>query len=298
MLGNLPLAHTQPADNALNARPAVYQPTTIPGVAIYVKTVEVPSAPVLDAMKMEVEELLSPLGIPIDWRNLDRVYKSAPDLAVLTLRGACDTSTQRPRPKDVLRLGWTHVSEGQVLPFAELDCDRLRWVIQKGLAGTTPNMRDLRMGKALGRIAAHELYHIFAHTMEHGSEGLTRASISPDELTMEECRFRTQDLRAMREGLANVRRVLSLVRGFSDGSRVSGQSIFQENGCSTCHGTRGQGTREGPALRRKLASLGSSDESIAKELARMYEVSGCKPPASPLDDNELGDLISYLKAIE
>jgi len=298
VLGYLPFALAQPADNTPNIGSTGYQPTTIAGLAIYVKTLEPSSATVIDAMKAEIEQLLRPLGMPIDWRQLDRVYVSAPDLAVLTLHGACDAGIQRQRPQDVFRLGWTHVSEGQILPFAELDCDRLRWVIQKDLLRTTVLIRDLRMGRALGRIAAHELYHIFAHTMDHGSEGLTKAAITRDELTMEECRFRPQDLHAMRLGLVNVRRVLSLVHGVADGSPVSGRSLFQENGCSTCHGIRGQGTREGPSLRGKVAGPGATDESIAKELARMYAVSGCKPPEPSLDEREIGDLISYLKAIE
>ena len=73
-------------------------------------------------------------------------------------------------------LGWTHVSDGAILPFSEIDCDRIREFVQKELLYWKPAEREEVLGRAMARVVAHELYHIFANTPHHGSDGVAKAA--------------------------------------------------------------------------------------------------------------------------
>jgi hypothetical protein len=42
--------------------------------------------------------------------------------------------------------------------------------------------RDRVLGRALGRVLAHELYHILSGTKRHSARGLAKASFAVDEL--------------------------------------------------------------------------------------------------------------------
>ena len=47
-------------------------------------------------------------------------------------------------------------------------------------------------GRALGRVLAHELYHIFARTCHHGQEGVAKTALSGKALISERSEGRTR----------------------------------------------------------------------------------------------------------
>src|SRR5690242_17312540 len=104
---------------------------TVP-FAIYTKFQKHPPRPVTEVMEKEVEAIISPLGLPIEWRPLDgsQVYGDTAELVIVTFRGDCDADSQARTVGQPSPLGWTHLSDGQILPFAEVDCDRIRGVIR------------------------------------------------------------------------------------------------------------------------------------------------------------------------
>jgi hypothetical protein len=62
--------------------------------------------------------------------------------------------------------------------------------------------RQKAFGIALGRVVAHELYHILARTTAHAGHGLAKASESLEELvTAGTMGFREEDSTAIRKGL-------------------------------------------------------------------------------------------------
>ena len=79
-------------------------------------------------------------------------------------------------------LGWTHISEGAILPFADIDCDGIRSFLQAGLLGARADTEKSMYGRAVGRVLAHELYHIFANTQHHGAGGVGKATYTVDNL--------------------------------------------------------------------------------------------------------------------
>jgi hypothetical protein len=59
-------------------------------------------------------------------------------------------------------------------------------------------------GRALGRVLAHELYHIFANTTRHGSDGVGREYYNVEDLLAAGFQFETRELLALKNSKAHV----------------------------------------------------------------------------------------------
>ena len=81
----------------------------------------------------------------------------------------------------------------QVTP--EVDCDRLRTVLRSDLEGRDASGWSLMFGRALGRVLAHEMYHVLAHTAKHGRTGVTKGALSARELTAPGLQIAAESLR-------------------------------------------------------------------------------------------------------
>ena len=137
---------------------------------------------VLSAMRREVEAIVIPAGIHLTWN-------SSPDagvysrIAVMRLQGRCrpEAAIQHDR-HDAEPLGQTQVVDGKVLPFADVRCDSVRKVIDRDLRAAPSADRDELLGRALGRVMAHELYHILLRIRSHGRSGLARPVLTSSDL--------------------------------------------------------------------------------------------------------------------
>jgi hypothetical protein len=160
------------------------------------------SAPVVNAMEREVESLLAHSHIRMNWvRNTDppRVYEL---LAVVTLRGACRPNAPVPAAiqfpvGDLEPLGQTQVVDGRVLPFADVRCDSVRKLIARGLYAKPSSEREDILGRALGRVMAHELYHILLRSRSHGTIGLARPVQTSADLIADRDNFAPADERKL-----------------------------------------------------------------------------------------------------
>jgi hypothetical protein len=96
---------------------------------------------------------------------------------------------------DVEALGQTQVVDGVVLPMADVLCDSVRKLIDRDMRSSPAFERDELFGRALGRVMAHELYHILLRTRDHGHDGLARPAQSSVELLAARNPFAEQDER-------------------------------------------------------------------------------------------------------
>jgi len=128
-------------------------------------------------MRGELQLLLSPAGINISWKTLaDRKSGENFDLvAVAAFDGSCADTEAVPTPA-LATLADTSIADGHVLPFFRIDCARL-----SGMLGS--RVESAIFGRALARLAAHELYHIIAQTTQHQDSGIAKASFSVRDLT-------------------------------------------------------------------------------------------------------------------
>ena len=171
-----------------------------PTIALYTQFEQAPPQPVMEALQEEVAAIMSPIGLRFEWRSL-RTAKGNEvfaELAVVTVTGRCDAGGLGLRSKIEGALGFTHISDGQILPFTELNCDRLRNFIQGDLVMVPDDEREPAFGRALGRVLAHELYHVFAHTTRHGS-GIAKEAYTVQDLVCEEFSFQRKESQMMRD---------------------------------------------------------------------------------------------------
>ena len=142
------------------------------------------SAPAVNEMKRELQNVLYDSGVEFSWRRADEISSSESfaNLVVVTFRGSCETKPfALPLADEPVALGYSHVSNGQVIPFAEVECDRIRSELRTTHALLGPD-GDRLLGRAMGRVLAHEIHHIIDHTRAHEHTGLFRKSLSPQDL--------------------------------------------------------------------------------------------------------------------
>lgn len=152
------------------------------------------------ALEDEVESIMGPLNRHFVWRSISGVkgHEISSELAVLTFKGSCNVESLVLKEIHPGALGWTHVSDGSILPFAEIDCDRIRLFLQKELLYRKPHERQEIFGRAVARVVAHELYHIFANTHHHASDGVAKAAYTATELLSDDFVFEEAQSKTLR----------------------------------------------------------------------------------------------------
>jgi hypothetical protein len=154
---------------------------------------------VLDAMKSELTSVMSDAAFGISFKPLRDVRSSDQfvQIVMVRFRGQCRMDGVRARHHWTNTLAFTHSTDGEVLPFAEVSCDRVRDAIHESM-WSRRSEHDRLLGRALARVVAHELYHVLANTLRHGSEGIARPQLSADDLLSEDLDFDRADLMKMR----------------------------------------------------------------------------------------------------
>jgi hypothetical protein len=142
-------------------------------------------------MKRELETVMKPLGYVPDWREVGNatVKDSFENLVMVDFRGRCLMEAADSPVQTNGALARTQVSDGTVLPFSEVECDQVRASLRSGW-GTQPRQSDLALGRALGRVVAHELYHVLIRTTAHSSDGIEKKSLSETELVSDQLQFK------------------------------------------------------------------------------------------------------------
>jgi hypothetical protein len=153
------------------------------------------------AMKREVASIVGESGIKVDWRFLADVHTSDSfeSLVVVRFHGACVM-----QPRDFMRdergyYAFTYVSDGDVLPFSEVECDKVANSIRPQMSRWQWRHRDSVLGRALGRVLAHELFHMLAKSQHHSGDGVTKSSLSPAQLVADRLPMNRADLEILKK---------------------------------------------------------------------------------------------------
>jgi hypothetical protein len=181
-----------------------------PRIGVFLDFDRDPSPSLIQAVKVEVGKVLAETGAQFSWRMLkaEPAPQTFDNLAVLRFRGNCRMgrlgttlgTTMEPE-KARLTLGSTDVAEGLVTAFSNVQCDKIVSCISGLLNSFCERDRDAAFGRALGRVVAHELYHMLAQTREHTHAGLTKALQSPFDLIRENFSIDRQAVQWLREHL-------------------------------------------------------------------------------------------------
>jgi hypothetical protein len=176
--------------------------TLSPAIALYTHFDQAPAPDVEDALHEELAAIMYPMGLRFEWRSLEHrgPNEVAVELAVINFKGRCGSSGLPDGADPGIALGWTHVSDGVILPFSDVDCNRIRTFVGKELAHRPTEERDLVLGRAMARVLAHELYHIFANTARHGNGGVGKSAYSVQELMSDRFTFDDKESNALLDG--------------------------------------------------------------------------------------------------
>ena len=147
---------------------------------------------VVKQMQVELGRTLRGAGAVLSW--LDETAAAQPfegRRITVTLLGECvgdllDGSNRGP-------LGWTKIEDGRVLPYVEIDCNRVRAEIAPDVLDADAVGREVSLGRALGRVLAHELAHVMRRDRGH-SGGLTKPALSSRDLLLGSLRLSAADL--------------------------------------------------------------------------------------------------------
>ena len=150
----------------------------------------------IEEMKREVASIMKDSGLQFQFKSLSEIgsEESFHDLIVVKFHGRCSMETSPVLFDERGPLAFTHSSDGEVLPFSEVACDRIKVSIRSAMFGGDHRHEDLLLGRALGRVLAHELYHIVAKTARHGSKGVAQTALSGSQLISDRLDLRPEDV--------------------------------------------------------------------------------------------------------
>lgn len=149
----------------------------------------------IQSMQIEVQRILEPAGIRIEWKNWTdrRAGEDYTHLASIEFQGDCSPAPVVTLPGssrfNLNRIAWTAVANGNILPFATIECGKLRELMSPAIAMTGKEQRREVFGRAMGRLIAHELYHMLMQTEDHHQSGISKSCFRLADLTEERFDF-------------------------------------------------------------------------------------------------------------
>ncbi len=153
---------------------------------------------VLSEVRAEIGNVMRNAGITFDLKLFSELGAAAEfsNLMVVRVKGKCKLdSGPAPRPEKG-PLAFAHTSDGKVLPFIEVSCDRVRSVIRPVMWGSQFKIADELLGRALARVIAHEIYHVMTGT-KHSDTGIARHSLTGSQLIGDDLMFEPEDIERM-----------------------------------------------------------------------------------------------------
>jgi hypothetical protein len=155
-----------------------------PPVTVLIDFDQPHSARSVAAMERETAHILGASGIRLEWQMMKDLAPNAEfsDFVVVRFRGSCATNDV-PMPMDERGvLGLSYASDGEVLPFGEVQCDRVKQSVRRVVSASRFRVSEDLLGQALGRVLAHEMYHMLANDRHHTENGVMRQSLTANDL--------------------------------------------------------------------------------------------------------------------
>lgn len=159
-----------------------------------------------ETMQTELQSLMKRAGVQLQIRDKASLPPNTQfgDLLVFKMAGRCDAT---PVPIEALSdergpLAMAYSSDGEILPFGEVKCDRVRQCLQRTLGrGLAGDRERSAYGAALAKVMAHEIYHMLSHDPHHTHTGLTKDALSSHELLDDNMSLPDGALTEIRRGL-------------------------------------------------------------------------------------------------
>jgi hypothetical protein len=161
------------------------------------------AADTLPVLRREAESLMRSAGYTLDFRDSrNRADLDARHLVVVEFTGDCSApSAPLPAATPIAAgrsLASATVQDGVILPFTRVDCAAVRAILKPLVDREAPARRAYLYGRAMGRLIAHELYHVMAQTLDHAAAGVGRPAFSAADLVSDRFEFEAVALNRLR----------------------------------------------------------------------------------------------------
>ena len=157
------------------------------------------SAASIAAMKREFAAIMKAAGLEFDYKLRSELseFDSPPDIVLVKFKGECSMKLLPELFDERGPFATTQMLDGQMQPFSEVACDRVRVSVRSSMTGAQLKNGDTVLGRALGRVLAHEVYHILSKSPHHGTGGVARKALTSTELTADRLQFDPKDIEKM-----------------------------------------------------------------------------------------------------
>jgi hypothetical protein len=102
-------------------------------------------------------------------------------------------------------MAFTYSTDGVVQPFSAVACDKVTSAIRPAMSGGDFAKADVLLGRALGRVLAHEVVHMLSKSGEHGRDGVAKTSLSGSQLIAPKLQLGAADLERMHGHIPSIK---------------------------------------------------------------------------------------------
>lgn len=148
-------------------------------------------------MQHELSGIMHDTGLEIEWHAKPTASfpPTTSEIVIIRFHGRCNMDGLITAGRHGGgTLASTHIVNGEVLPFSDVNCDLVRANVRAAMLGYDKERAELFLGRALGRVVAHELWHILSGSTTHGRHGVTGRCLSPRQLVTDHLAFLEEDL--------------------------------------------------------------------------------------------------------
>ncbi|MDZ7640148.1 MAG: hypothetical protein U5J83_18165 [Bryobacterales bacterium] len=135
----------------------------------------------------ELGAAMADLGLRTQFASLREATENSFAGRIVVLRMTSDGESARAHlpamPSSAL--AWTHASGPDIAPFGTVDMEAVRSFVRIAPIRLLIDREARLYARALGRVAAHELFHMITRSKEHSERGLMQATLTATELTAE-----------------------------------------------------------------------------------------------------------------
>jgi hypothetical protein len=157
-------------------------------------------------MKREFAGIMKDSVVRFDFRSRAQVYEDAPtDLVIVKFTGKCVLEPAGYLYDERGPMAFTYSTDGVVQPFSSVACDRVTSAILPAMAGGDFAKADILLGRALGRVLAHEMVHMLSKSGAHARAGVSKTALSGAQLIGPQLRLDSADLERMHVRIPSIK---------------------------------------------------------------------------------------------
>jgi hypothetical protein len=146
-------------------------------------------------MKREFAGIMKDTAVRFDFRSRGQASQEAlSDLVLVRFKGKCVLDPVGYLYDERGPMAFTYSTDGAVQPFSEVACDKVTSAVRSAMSGSDFGNADLLLGRALGRVLAHEVVHMLSKSGAHGHTGVARTALSGSQLIAPELRLEPEDV--------------------------------------------------------------------------------------------------------